>query len=403
MTPLNLAIVALFAFLYSALSERLERTSVSGALLFMLFGWAAGPEGLGWLEMDGVGGGLRFVAELTLALILFTDAAAADRKVLAKNIRIPERLLLVGLPLTILAGWMVGSVLFPALAWIEVAILAVMLAPTDAALGRPVVSNEAVPARIRESLNVESGLNDGISVPLLLLFLALAAEVQVAGGTPALAMKLVGQGIGIGVAVGLGLTFLGSRLLHSAVARGWVSPEWARVPVVSLAVANFAVAEVLGGSGFIATFVGGLLFRRLPNEHKRDLLATAESTGSVLALVTWVIFGGGVVGQGMAYLDWKVVLYAVLSLTAVRMLPVFLALTGTGLRTGEKLFMGWFGPRGLASIVFGVIVLGQNLPGGDTLTITVIATVTLSVVAHGVSANPLVAALVRGEEEHGKA
>jgi len=155
----------------------------------------------------------------------------------------------------------------------------------------------------------------------------------------------------------------------------------------------FAVAQGLGGSGFIACFVGGMLFGRMEKQHKHKLLLAAEGTGDTLALITWVVFGSTVVGQSIGSLSWDVVIYALLSLTVVRMLPVFLALGGMNLRTDEKLFVGWFGPRGLASIVFAVIVLNKHLPGGDIITMAVVCTIILSVVGHGLSANPLVAAL----------
>jgi len=389
----TLAILAVFIFLYSIASGGLERTPVNGALIFTAFGLAFGPLGLGVLSMDVDKEGLRTLAELTLALVLFTDAAEADLGVLKKNIGIPRRLLLIGLPLTILLGFGVGVLVFDGLSLLEIAILATMLAPTDAALGKAVVTNESVPSNIREGLNVESGLNDGICVPILFVFLALVTSTGAETGTPVLAMKLVAEEIGIGVAVGVGLTALGSWLGVRFADRGWVTETWRQLPVPALAVACFAVAQWLGGSGFIAAFAGGLLFGGLVKRHKHRLLLAAEGTGDTLALITWVVFGAAVVGQTVDSFRWEVVLYALLSLTLVRMLPVFLALAGMRLQASEKLFMGWFGPRGLASIVFAVIVLNEHLPGGGTIAMTVVCTIVLSVVAHGISANPLVAVL----------
>ena len=389
----NLAILAAFVFLYSIASGGLERTPVNGALLFAAFGLALGPLGLGVLSLDVDKEGLRTLAELTLALVLFTDAANANLGVLKRSIGTPERLLLIGLPLTILLGFGVGVLLFDGLTLLEIAILATMLAPTDAALGKAVVTNEAVPSNIREGLNVESGLNDGICVPILFVFLALVTATGAETSTPLLAMKLVAEEIGIGVAVGVGLTVLGSWLGTRFADRGWITETWRQLTVPALAVACFAVAQWLGGSGFIAAFAGGLLFGGLTKRHKHTLLLAAEGTGDTLALITWVVFGAAVVGQSVGSFSWDVMLYAVLSLTVVRMLPVFLALTGMKLQTDEKLFMGWFGPRGLASIVFAVIVLNEHLAGGSTIISTVVCTIALSVIAHGLSANPLVAAL----------
>ena len=297
---------------------------------------------------------------------------------------------MIGLPLTILLGFGAGVVLFSGLGLLEIALLATMLAPTDAALGKAVVTNKTVPSNIRESLNVESGLNDGICVPVLFLFLALATKTGIEEGTTQLAVKLFAEEIGIGAGVGIGLALLGWILLKRLEERGWVTVTWAQLPVPALAVACFAVAQWIGGSGFIASFVGGMLFGKIVSkQHKHKLLLAAEGTGDTLTLITWVVFGAAVVGRSIDSLSWQIVVYAVLSLTLVRMVPVFLVLTGMNIRTDEKLFMGWFGPRGLASIVFAVIVLHEHLPGGETISMTVVCTIILSVVFHGISANPL--------------
>jgi len=391
----NLAILSVFVFFYSIVAGRLERTPISGPIVFVVFGLIFGPLGLNLLTLQVTAEVLRALAELSLALVLFTDAANADLAVLKKTFHIPQRLLLLGLPLTILLGIGAGFLIFGELSLLEVAILSTMLAPTDAALGKAVVTDESIPAEIREGLNVESGLNDGICVPILFVFLTLAGGLNAGGGPWQLASRLVTQEIGIGVAVGLGLTFIAARLIRQSLDIGWVTETWRQIPVVALAGACFALAQWLGGSGFIAAFAGGLLFGGIAPRHKQSLLMAAEGTADTLALVTWVLFGSAVVGEVWGAFNWRVVLYAILSLTLVRMLPVFAVLSGEGLRTSEKLFIGWFGPRGLASIVFAVMVLNQQLPGGRTISMTVVCTIALSILAHGLSANPLVAALTK--------
>ena len=209
-----------------------------------------------------------------------------------------------------------------------------------------------------------------------------------------LALKLVAEAIGIGAGVGIALTLVSSFLIKQCADRGWITDSWRQLPVVALALSCFALAQHLGGSGFIACFVGGLLFDALVPKHKHKLLLAAEGTGDTLALVTWVVFGGAVVGQAIGGFSWQVVLYALLSLTVARMLPVFLVLAGTGIRTDEKLFMGWFGPRGLASIVFAVMAINAHLPGEDTITSVVVCTILFSIIAHGLSAIPAIAVLV---------
>jgi NhaP-type Na+/H+ or K+/H+ antiporter len=326
-------------------------------------------------------------------MVLFTDAANADLGVVRRNLGLPERLLGVGLPLTIVLGFLVAAVVFPALDILEMALLAAILAPTDAALGKPVVTNRAVPAVTREALNLESGLNDGICVPIVVILLGLAVGTQVEGGAVGHVAWVVVEEIGIGLIAGLALTWLTTLLLRFAERRGWISESWVEIPIVALAAACFAAAQAAGGSGFIACFVGGLLLSGLGAQHKKELLRGAEHLGEALALLTWVVFGGVVVARMIDRATWPAVLYAVLSLTVVRMLPVFLCLIGTRTSRADKLFIGWFGPRGLATIVFAILILDAKLPGNDTIMLAAGWTVLLSVIAHGVTANPLVKAI----------
>jgi NhaP-type Na+/H+ or K+/H+ antiporter len=388
----TLALIALFTLVYSSVAGAVERTWISGPIVFTCFGLLVGPIGLDLLSWETDGETIRSLAEVTLAMVLFTDAAGADMSVLKKTAGLPARLLLIGLPLTILLGFGVGVLLIDGLSLFAIALLATMLAPTDAALGKAVVTNESVPDEIRQGLNVESGLNDGICVPILFVFLALALDKAGDAGPWTLAIKLVVEEIGIGLAVGLLLTLAAAKLLKTALHRNWLTPTWIQVPVVALALSCFAVAQLLGGSGFIAAFSGGLLFGALAKTERDEFLLAAEGTGDTLALITWVIFGSAVVGQAIGHFSWTILLYAALSLTVIRMLPVFLALAGSGISTRGKLFIGWFGPRGLASIVFAVIVLDSNLPNSDLIAMTIACTIILSIIAHGITANPLVTA-----------
>ena len=388
----TLALIALFTLVYSSVAGAVERTWVSGPIVFTCFGLLVGPLGLDLLSWETDGETIRSLAEVTLAMVLFTDAAGADMSVLKKTAGLPARLLLIGLPLTIVFGFGVGVLLVDSLSLFTIALLATMLAPTDAALGKAVVTNESVPDEIRQGLNVESGLNDGICVPILFVFLALALDKAGDAGPWTLAIKLVVEEIGIGLAVGLLLTLAAAKLLKTALRRKWLTPTWIQIPVVALALSCFAVAQLLGGSGFIAAFSGGLLFGALAKNERDQFLLAAEGTGDTLALITWVIFGSAVVGQAIGHFSWLILIYALLSLTVIRMLPVFVALAGSGISTKGKLFIGWFGPRGLASIVFAVIVLDSKLPNADLVAMTVTCTIIISIIAHGISANPLVAA-----------
>jgi NhaP-type Na+/H+ or K+/H+ antiporter len=389
----NAAFLAAFLLIYSAIAGRVERSLISGPIVFAAIGFLLGPDGLGVLHINITGEGLRLLAELTLAMVLFTDAANADFGVVRRNLGLSERLLGVGLPLTILLGFLFAALVFPSLDIVEMALLAAMLAPTDAALGKPVVTNPAIPAVTRETLNLESGLNDGICVPVIVLLLGLAVGTQIEGDKLIHVVKVVFEEIGIGAVTGLVLTWASVRMLRFAERHGWISEHWVEIPIVALAAACFAAAQAAGGSGFIACFVGGLLLSGLGERHKEELLRGAEHMGEALALVTWVVFGGIVVARLIDRVTWPALLYAVLSLTVIPMLPVFLCLIGTRTSTANKLFIGWFGPRGLATIVFAVLVLDEKLPGNDTIMLAAGWTVLLSVIAHGVTANPLVKAI----------
>jgi NhaP-type Na+/H+ or K+/H+ antiporter len=295
--------------------------------------------------------------------------------------------------------------MFPWMGVLEMALLAAILAPTDAALGKPVVTSRAVPAPIREALNLESGLNDGLCVPIVVILLGLAVGTQIEGGTMMHMARVVTEEIGIGLAVGLAMTGCAVLMLRMADSHGWTSPHWLEVPVVALAAACFAAAQAIGGSGFIACFAGGLMLNSLRGRHKQATLEGAESIGETLALLTWVVFGAAIIGRMIELFTWQALLYAILSLTVIRMLPVYLCLVGTEISMAEKLFMGWFGPRGLASIVFAIIVVNARLPGNDTLVAVIGITVLLSVVAHGVTANYLLRLMRFGDPaslQHGR-
>jgi len=396
-----LTIFAAFAFAYSLIATRLEKTPVNGAFVYLAMGVLFGPQVLGLIDLQIDGEGVSRLAEIALAICLFTDSSNADLSVLRRVEAIPARLLLIGLPLTIALGLGLAWLLFGDLSFFEVALIATMLAPTDAALGKAVVTNPVVPAKVRESLNVESGLNDGICVPVILFFIALAGGSVEASESAGLVMKLPLQVIGIGMAIGLVLSVLCGFALRNCASRGWVSGTWLQMPIIALALLCFGLAQWLGGSGFIASFVGGLTFGALTKQHKEQFLDAAEGTADAVAMVTWFTFGTVILALLLSGFSWQVLVYALLSLTLVRMLPVFLCLIGKGFRPDTLLFMGWFGPRGLASIVFVVMVVGEKLPGNDTIVAVVVWTIVLSIVLHGLSANPLAAKYGRRVEARG--
>jgi len=387
----NLLIVIAFVLLYSLFSKRIEKTVFSGPFLALFVGLIFGPAMLNVIDIKIDSEDYRIIAELALALVLFSDASKTNLTVLKKNAAIPIRLLLIGLPLTILLGMLGGFFLFKDFSWIELGILATMLAPTDAALGKAVVTNPAVPSKIREALNVESGLNDGISVPVLFLFIALFDSISSGGLDSFYGIKLLFQEIGIGLLVGLSVTYVVAKLANYANKNAWISESWQQVVLIALALTCFIVAQISGGSGFIACFAGGFLFGTLHTKFtkKIELFESLESAGDSMSLITWILFST-FLGIVIPQFTWEIVLYALLSLTVIRMLPVMLSLAKTDLSTKESLFIGWFGPRGLATIVFAIIVLDVDSPNIEVILLTTMCTVLFSVVLHGFTAIPFI-------------
>jgi len=302
---------------------------------------------------------------------------------------VPARLLGIGLPLTLLAGFVAAVALLGDLAWPEALVLAVILAPTDAALGQVVVTSKRLPSRVRQSLNVESGLNDGICVPLFFVALAVAQAEETEAGWPE-AVRLVLEELGYGALAGAGAGAIAAAVVIVAVRRGSIAPPWLQaVPLAGAALA-FGLAQPVGGSGFIAAFVGGAFFGGLRRREGGNVAYLIDEMGALLAAATFVIFGAVLLVPAVESATWQAVLYAVLSLTLIRMVPVGIAMIGTGALRPTVSFLGWFGPRGLASIVFALLLVEEGgLPNDEVILVVTFVTVGLSVFAHGVSAAPL--------------
>lgn len=385
----SVAIVALAVLVVASVSGRIAGTPVTPAMLFVGIGLLVGPRVLDELDLASTSSTVQTLAEATLALVLFSDASRINLRELRRDANVPVRLLGIGLPLTIVLGAVAAVPIFGQLGVEEALILAVVLAPTDAALGRAVVTEPRVPPRIRQGLNVESGLNDGICVPLLFIAVA-AADVQsdLTGGRDAgtLVVEEIGYGIAGGVAAGLTV----AAIVRVAGRRHLIDGAWLQaVPAAGAALA-YGIAIGLDGSGFIAAFVAGGVFGGLLRRDPAEVNRLAEEVGNVLNGVTFLIFGAVLLGPALGHLSWDLVLYAALSLTVVRMLPVAIAMLGTRARPVTVAFMGWFGPRGLASIVFALILLEEsNLPHEQTVLLAIYLTVALSVLVHGITAAPL--------------
>jgi NhaP-type Na+/H+ or K+/H+ antiporter len=382
-------VILLFA--YSLVSAKLGKTMVTAPMVFTLAGIAAYL----WIEPTGGKmdtGGFLSLAEIGLVLLLFADASRTDLKVLRDIRALPTRLLSVGMLLTILLGTLAAKAVFPSLSWWEAGILAAILAPTDAGLGQVIVNSPHVPQRVRQALNVEAGLNDGLSVPFLLFFIAMAGAQT---GEASFA-RYLGEQLGLGIVIGAGVGLAGGWLLETARRHHWMEESFLQIAVVALPVSCILASEQFGASMFISAFVAGL-FVQVPfkNVGKHSVEFT-EEWGQIINLAVFFLFGM-IVARGWGGFGTAAVVYALLSLTVVRMLPVALALARSGLDKATVAFIGWFGPRGLASIVLGLVYLEQeeNLPGEAITRAAVIATVLLSIFAHGLSAQPGIRLLSR--------
>jgi sodium/hydrogen antiporter len=392
----DLGVIAAVVLAYALISRSLERTIVTAPMVFVAAGILAGPKVLDLVGLDITSGSGLVVAEVALVIVLFTDASRIDLRTLRGNASLPARLLGIGMPLTIGAGVIAAALLVTDLDFWEGAVLAAILAPTDAALGKAVVSSRLVPTRVRQALNVESGLNDGLAVPFLFLFLALAVEQATGAGEWA---RFAVEQIGIGAAVGVGAGVLGAWAIDHAVRRRMITATFQQLSIVALAVGVWAAAGELGGNGFIAAFAGGMVAGRITPACGEHILDFAEDEGELLNLAVFFIFGVA----ALDFLDamtWEIALFALLSLTVIRMLPVALSLLGTGMRLDAIAFIAWFGPRGLASIILALVVLDEEpeLPAIDFVLAAMTLTVLASVIAHGVSAGPLVRAYGRRAE-----
>ena len=396
----SIAIVALSLLAFAAVSQRLTGTPVTAAMVFVAVGVLFGPEVLGEIDIDSSSLSVRRVAEATLALVLFCDASRIEPTLLRRDAAVPVRLLGIGLPLTIALGTISAFFVFDQLTLTEALILAVVLAPTDAALGQAVVSEKRLPSRIRQGLNVESGLNDGICVPLLFAAVALAdVESNISHGQSAgiLLLEEIGYGAIGGVIAGLvvaGIVIFAGR-------RDLIAHPWRQVIPMAGAVLAYGIAIGLDGSGFIAAFVAGMTFRLVLGRDPGEINDLTEQVGNVLNAITFVLFGAILLGPALGELTWELALYAVLSLTIVRMLPVAIAMLGSRARLPTLGFLGWFGPRGLASIVFAVIVVQEsNVPHESLIVLAIYLTVGLSVFTHGPTAAPLARIYARWYEAH---
>ncbi len=380
--------VALLFLAFGLVSKRLSATVITPPMLFVTAGFLLSSPFVGLVHFVLDQHLLKLLLEITLVLVLFSDAAQINLQKLTKDHLIPQRMLLIGMPLTILLGTAFASILPLGITFCEAALLAAILTPTDAALGQVVVSSKSVPENIRIGLNVESGLNDGIALPIILVLASIASALMTNDNAQWLQFGLLQ--ITLGPLTGFLVAYIGAKLINAASDKAWISGSGEGLIALSIAALCFVLAETVHGNGFIAAFVGGLVFGNNHRSGCKSLLEFAETEGQLFTLGTFFIFGALLLPLALQDFNGWYWLFALFALTIMRMLPVYLSLRGLKLNVPTNLFLGWFGPRGLASILFVLLVVEETvLPNPEVITHIVFVTVLLSVFAHGMTAAPL--------------
>ena len=380
----SVAIILATVFLWSVFAARLGRVGLSSAIVFVAVGFAF-TQIFDVLHVPAEPELVKVVAEVTLVWMLFADASAVQLTDFRRDLMVYVRLLGIGLPLTILLGGLVAVALLGFGVW-PALLVGAALAPTDAALGASVMSDPTVPSRIRRVLNVESGLNDGIATPIVLVAIAGVAADEGIGGVhgPGHALVALLVGLLVGVLVG----GVGGVLIRHARRKRWLSEELSGPATLALALLAYTGTLLVDGNGFVAAFVGGLVFGNTAGPGGEKEAYFVEQSADLAAMISWLIFGALAVPAIGHWFEWPVFGYALLSLTAIRMVPVALALLGSGFDRYSVAFIGWFGPRGLASVIFALLALEDLGPAAQEVTATIALTVLLSVGAHGLTARP---------------
>lgn len=387
MTYWTSALIAILFLAFALVSRKLSGSILTGPMLFAGAGFVIGPQVLGWVEFEISNHVIHAVAEITLVVVLFTDAASTDFNLFRQSRNLPLRMLLIGMPLAVGLGTLAALGLFPGWTFWEAALLAAILVPTDAALGQSVIDNETIPDRVRTAISTESGLNDGLALPLVVLFAALATGGSNNGATYWL--EFVGSQLMLGPLAGIAIGYSGGRLVALADDRGWMN-DWAEgIAAMAIALGAFMLAEAMHGNGLLAAFAGGLVFGKGLGRKCRFLYQFQQTEAHMLVLITFTLVGAMLLPAAMQHFTLNCLLFSILTLTVVRMLPIAISLAGLKLGMHTIAFIGWFGPRGLASVLFLLIVMqSTELARESELLAAVALTVTLSIIFHGVSAAP---------------
>ncbi len=381
--------IALVIIGYGYFSKILTKYNISGPMVFTIIGLLLSPLGFGSDPISLNSELVQIIAEITLILVLFSDASALNLKKLKKEWKLPARLLIVGLPITIIFTTYAAKGFFPDESMIYLLLMALVLAPTDAALGKAVVSDKKVPENIRSTINVESGLNDGIVFPVLITVTAIIMSGAIGEGQGEGWLGYVIKQVIFGSIIGALVGFVGARLSTWVIKKKWMEEHYENLVPIALAIFSYYLAEYFGGNGFIAAFFSGLFLGNHSEELRDNVENFAESEGELLIMICFLVFGIAFLPAFIPYMDWSVLIYSLLSLTILRMLPVAFSLIGKA-DFSTMLFIGWFGPRGIASILYMLIVVHKlgSIEGHEKIFAVMTLTIFLSIFLHGLSAKP---------------
>ncbi len=383
------SIIALVVLAVGAMSKPLIHSIVTAPMIFVALGLFLGESGFGLVIPDIKADIGRWVIEVTLVVVLFSEATAVCLHGSIFQHKITLRMLLLGIPLTILFGTVTGTTLFAGVdAW-QAALLAAVLAATDLSLGRVALHHEGIPPVIKENLQLESGLNDGLMVPVI-LFLTVCESLAAGKYFATFWIFIVLEQVGFGILAGITVGVFGASLLNYAHRNGSIGQIFEQLSGTALALLAFSSAEILHGNGLVAAFIAGLVVGNCLDKGCAPIFTFVKAQSELLSLITFLLFGAVILPPILPIVTWQMVAYALLSLTAVRIAAAFISLLGLGLKWQSALFVGWLGPRGIASLLFGMLVLESfNIALRQEIFHAVVITVLISTFLHGISAKPL--------------
>ncbi len=387
-------IIGVVVVLFAAVARRIDTTPISGPMVFVGLGLLLGESGLGWLQADLSAGAVTGLVEVTLAVVLFSDASRVDLRDLRRNWGLPGRLLVIGLPLAVLFGTLIAPGVLGGVAWETALLIGIMLAPTDAALGQAVVRDRKVPVYVRQGLNVESGLNDGVTFPVFEAAITVALVGLQGMNAPDAVLTLV-EDVCFGAIAGLAVGLISGPLLSWSRRTGWTGRHWHGLATLGITAAAYGLAETISGNGFVAAFAAGLSYRPSVDLPVSD--DVSHDAAELFTMLAFVVFGAIVLGPNLDAFTPAMFVYAVLSLTLVRGVAVAVALLGSHLKVQTVAFVGWFGPRGIASVLYCFLLLEEadRIPVAAEVVDVVMLTVALSVLLHGMTASWLASAYGR--------